>query len=113
MYIIIQVLTNSADLASYVKDISLQTIWTQNATNLKSKFNEVFWVESLGMYRDNDTTTLCPQDANSFAVVFNLTDAAQARSISAGLLKNWNDLGPIAPELPDTITPFISGFEVI
>lgn len=64
------------------------------------------------MYRDNDTTTLCPQDANSFAVLFNLTTSDQASSISAGLAKNWNDLGPIAPELPDTISPFISGFEV-
>ena len=39
-----------------------------NATSLKEKFNEVFWVDELGMYRDNDTTTLCPQDANSMAV---------------------------------------------
>lgn len=64
------------------------------------------------MYRDNDTTTLCPQDANSFAVLFNLTNATQANSISKGLQKNWNDIGPVAPELPDTISPFISGFEV-
>ena len=83
-----------------------------NATSLKEKFNEVFWVDELGMYRDNDTTTLCPQDANSFAVLYNLTTAEQANSISEGLMKNWNDLGPIAPELPDTISPFISGFEV-
>jgi len=64
------------------------------------------------MYRDNDTTTLCPQDANSFAVVFNLTSQNQSTSISEGLQKNWNDLGPVAPELPDTISPFISGFEL-
>ena len=93
---------------------TLSEAWSHNATALKVKFNEVFWVPELGMYRDNDTTTLCPQDANSFAVVFNLTTSAnQTLAISDGLFKNWIDLGPVAPELPDTITPFISGFEVI
>jgi glycogen debranching enzyme len=91
----------------------LAAAWTQNATTLKANFNDAFWVEELGMYRDNVTTTLCPQDANSFAVLFNITTSpAQAASVSAGLEKNWNDLGPVAPELPDTISPFISGFEV-
>lgn len=74
------------------------------------KFNEVFWADDLGMYRDNDTTTLCPQDANFLAVLFNLTTPEQAGSISEGLNKNWNDLGPVSPELPDTISPFISRF---
>ena len=65
------------------------------------------------MYRDNLTTTLCPQDANSMAVIFNLTETQeQANSVSEGLQKNWNELGPVAPELPDTISPFISGLEV-
>ncbi len=70
-------------------------------------------MESAGMYRDNLTTTLYPQDANSFAVLYNLTlSDDQKVSVSEGLEKNWNDLGPVAPELPDTISPFISGFEV-
>jgi hypothetical protein len=56
---------------------------------------------------------LHPQDANSFAVVFNLTDSPDKnKRVSEGLQKNWNALGPVAPELPDTISPFISGFEV-
>lgn len=65
------------------------------------------------MYRDNQTTTLCPQDANAFAVLFNLTTSQEQKQlVSDGLTKNWNSLGPVAPELPDTISPFISGFEV-
>lgn len=65
------------------------------------------------MYVDNTTTTLTPQDANSLAVLYNITVShEQALSISKGLRKNWNELGPVAPELPDTISPFISGFEV-
>ncbi|KAJ6555942.1 Six-hairpin glycosidase [Mycena capillaripes] len=108
-----RVLITSASLASAMNLPDLAAAWTQNATVLKQNFNDAFWVEELGMYRDNVTTTLCPQDANSFAILFNITTSpAQAASVSAGLEKNWNDLGPVAPELPDTISPFISGFEL-
>ncbi|KAH8112125.1 Six-hairpin glycosidase [Phellopilus nigrolimitatus] len=108
-----RVLMNSADLATQLNYTSLSSAWFANATSVKTNFNKVFWVDELGMYRDNDTTPLCPQDANSFALLFNLTtNDTQANSISAGLEKNWNNLGPVAPELPDTISPFISGFEL-
>ncbi|KAI0752003.1 Six-hairpin glycosidase [Fomes fomentarius] len=108
-----RVLVTAADLASHVKDPMLASAWAANGTALKAKYNEVFWLPSAGMYRDNDTTTLCPQDANSMAVLYNLTTShEQAASISKGLTKNWNDLGPVAPELPDTISPFISGLEL-
>ncbi|KAG6809661.1 hypothetical protein H0H92_015283 [Tricholoma furcatifolium] len=36
----------------------------------------------------------------------------QMDSISEGLQGNWNNLGPVAPELPDTISPFIAGFKL-
>ena len=109
----LQVLTTATDLANYMNDTTLSSAWNINATRLKSKFNEVFWVESTGLYRDNASTTLSPQDANSFAVLYNLTmSKEQASRISAGLEKNWNKFGPVAPELPDNISPFISGFEV-
>ncbi|KAF8894897.1 Six-hairpin glycosidase [Gymnopilus junonius] len=111
--ILYKVLTTAKDLAAYLNDTSLSAAWAQNATALKQKFNTAFWLENVGMYRDNQTTTLCPQDGNSFAVLFNLTTSlAQAQRVSDGLQKNWNELGPVAPELPDTISPFISGFEV-
>ena len=103
----------ASDLASHIPDPALSAAWAANASALKARFNDVFWLPSAGMYRDNDTTTLCPQDANSMAVLYNLTETPeQAASVSAGLTKNWNDLGPVAPELPDTISPFISGLEV-
>ncbi|KAI0084355.1 Six-hairpin glycosidase, partial [Irpex rosettiformis] len=108
-----KVLTNSADLATAVKEPLLSSTWAKNATSLKSRFNEVFWSQDQGMYRDNDTTTLCPQDANSIAILYGLTTSAeQANSISEGLTKNWNSLGAIAPELPDTIAPFIGSLEL-
>ena len=47
------------------------------------------------------------------AILYNLTtSAAQASSVSKGLTRNWNDLGAVAPELPDNISPFISSLEV-
>jgi hypothetical protein len=65
------------------------------------------------MYIDNSSTTLTPQDANSFAVLFNLTEsAAQAINISANLQKNWGEYGAASPELPGNISPFIGSFEV-
>ena len=108
-----KVVTNSVELAGYLNQTSQASAWARNATIFKTTFNDAFWLESAGMYRDNTTTTLCPQDANSFAILFNLTTTdAQANSISGGLEQNWNDLGSIAPELPDNISPFIGGFEV-
>ncbi|KAF5378492.1 hypothetical protein D9615_007115 [Tricholomella constricta] len=108
-----KVLTTATDLATYLNNTALSSAWSKNATALKAKFNEAFWLESAGLYRDNQTTTLCPQDANSFAILYNLTTSeTQANRVSEGLQKNWNDLGPVAPELPDTISPFIGGFEL-
>lgn len=65
------------------------------------------------MYRDNSTTELTPQDANTMAILFNITETEeQANSITKGLTKNWNELGAVAPELPDTIAPFVGSLEV-
>ncbi|CCM05941.1 uncharacterized protein FIBRA_08180 [Fibroporia radiculosa] len=108
-----KLLTNSAELAGYMNDSLLATAYATNASALKIKFNEAFWLESEGMYRDNLTSILCPQDANSFAVLYNLTSSAeQASTVSMGLTRNWGAYGAVAPELPDTVAPFIGGFEV-
>ncbi|KAF8914645.1 Six-hairpin glycosidase [Mucidula mucida] len=107
------VLTTASSLASWLNLSELSTSWAANATALKSAFNKAFWVESAGMYRDNTTTTLMPQDANSFAVLYNLTEQEEWKGrISEGLMDNWNELGAVAPELRDTISPFIGGFEL-
>ncbi|KAF9490904.1 Six-hairpin glycosidase [Pleurotus eryngii] len=108
-----RVLVTTSELASHLNERSLSTAYAANATSIKTRFNDVFWLPSAGMYKDNQTTSLCPQDANSFAVIFNVTNAPeQDKSISQGLTKNWNSLGSIAPELPNTISPFIGGFEL-
>ncbi|KAF7314962.1 Six-hairpin glycosidase [Mycena indigotica] len=111
--ILYRVLLTSAELGEAMALPDLRDAWLANATALKTAYNRAFWVPSLGMYRDNMTTTLTPQDANSLAILFNLTQTKeQAALISTGLEKNWNELGPVAPKLPDTISPFISSFEL-
>ena len=105
-------MTNSAELALAVNETDLALTWAANATSLKETFNNAFWSDEIGMYTDNATTTFVPQDGNSLAVIFNLTTPDQAKSISEGLTKNWNEFGAVSPESPDTISPFIGGFEV-
>ena len=108
-------MTSGAELASWLNDTELASEYAANASTLKSTFNAAFWVADRGLYRDNDneTTTLFAQDGNSLAVVFNLTESAdQAAAISDGLTENWSVYGSVSPELPDTISPFIGGFEV-
>ncbi|PFH50188.1 glycoside hydrolase family 78 protein [Amanita thiersii Skay4041] len=111
--LLFKVLETASELASYLNLTDLSAAYARNASSIKDKFNEVFWVESVGMYRDNATTTMCPQDANSLAVLYNLTGSTEKdKRVSTGLQANWNNLGPVPPELPDTISPFISGFEL-
>ena len=109
-----QVLLRSAELAASVMDnITLATKWSTAAETLKVNVNQHLWDEEGGMYRDNTTSTLLPQDGNSLALLFNLTTSqAQKGLISAGLQKNWGELGGVGPELPDIVAPFVSGFEV-
>ncbi|KDQ54652.1 glycoside hydrolase family 78 protein [Jaapia argillacea MUCL 33604] len=108
-----RVLVTASELATYMNDTTHSAAWSQNATALKTAFNAAFWDPTQGLYLDNTTTTLCPQDANSMAVLFNITTSPeQAQSVSEGLQRNWNALGPVPPELPDTISPFISGLEL-
>lgn len=108
-----QVLISSAELAAYLNVSELVDGYSSNATSLKTAFNDAFWSSNVGMYRNNLTSTLYPQDANSLAVLFNLTTSAkQASSVSAGLTQYWGEFGSVSPELPDTVTPYIGSFEV-
>ncbi|KAH9919650.1 Six-hairpin glycosidase, partial [Fomitopsis serialis] len=108
-----QALLNSAQLATWLNDTDLADAYSANATKLKAGFNDAFWDDDVGMYRDNKTSTLYPQDGNAVAVLFNLTTSAdQASRISEGLTQYWNEYGAVSPELPDNVAPFIGGFEV-
>ncbi|KAK8168811.1 bacterial alpha-L-rhamnosidase domain-containing protein [Phyllosticta citrichinensis] len=87
--------------------------YTKTAETIKTNINARLWDSSAGLYRDNDTTQLHPQDGNSWAVVANLTlNSTQNEDISEALSKRWGPYGAPAPEAGDAVSPFISGFEL-
>ncbi|KIK66779.1 glycoside hydrolase family 78 protein [Collybiopsis luxurians FD-317 M1] len=109
-----ETLVTASELASALGSDALAEGYAANASSIKKVVNELLWDEAAGMFKDNDTsTTLHPQDGNSYAVLFNLTNnASQIQSISEGLTQFWTDIGPLSPEINDTIIPFIGGFEL-
>jgi hypothetical protein len=101
------------DLTKVVNDDTVSEVWQNYASTIKSKANSLLWDSQAGLYRDNETTTLHPQDGNSWAVVSNLTaNASQIASISTNLASRWTPYGAPALEADDAISPFISGFEL-
>ncbi|KAJ6510829.1 glycoside hydrolase family 78 protein [Mycena sanguinolenta] len=107
-------LVTAADLATQLGNPSLAAAYLANSTRIKAAYNELLWDASAGLFRDNDMPdSIHPQDGNSVAVLFNLTtSAAQNKAISEGLTQFWTPIGPLSPELNDTIIPFIGGFEL-
>lgn len=95
------------------EDSALLDSWAEAAAGIKSSANERLWDQSAGLYKDNETTTLHPQDGNSWAVVSELVDSTEKMtSISAGLAARWGPYGAPAVEAADAVSPFISGFEL-
>jgi hypothetical protein len=100
-------------LASALNDTANISSWQQTAERIKTAANDLLWDEQEGMYRDNETATLMPQDGNAWAVVANLTlNSTQTSRISQNLVARWTPYGAPAPEAEDAISPFISGFEL-
>ncbi|KAH7386073.1 bacterial alpha-L-rhamnosidase domain-containing protein [Pyrenochaeta sp. MPI-SDFR-AT-0127] len=94
--------------------LSQATQWSAAASRLKLSYNTLLWSNELSLYHDNQTTALAPQDGNAMALLYNLTtSSAQATSLSASLTKFWTSIGPITPELPDTISPLVTSIEVL
>lgn len=95
-------------------DPALRDLYLYRAKRLKAAINQYQFDASHGAYRDNATsTTLYPQDANSMAILFNVTATPNMTTeISDHLKEYWTDIGPASPELPDNISPFITSFEL-
>ncbi|KAL2355302.1 bacterial alpha-L-rhamnosidase domain-containing protein [Cryomyces antarcticus] len=101
------------NLASVVNDTSVISAWTACASRIKSAANSLLWNETAGLFHDNETTTLMPQDGNSWAVVSNITaNSSQNTAISANLANRWTPFGAPAVEADNAVSPFISGFEL-
>jgi hypothetical protein len=101
-------------LAKLARDDAQATMWQEAAETIKTQFNLLLWDESVGLYRDNPESNLHPQDGNSIALLYGIPDTdLQRAAVSEGLERNWNEFGPVTPELEDTISPFISGIELL
>ncbi|MCS7476352.1 alpha-L-rhamnosidase C-terminal domain-containing protein [Umezawaea endophytica] len=107
-----QALLTGAELAEELDDPSSATAWRAKAATLKAAVNATLWDERAGLFRDNPTSALHPQDGNSLAVSFGLTDPARARRISASLTLNWNAYGATTPEKNSEIGTFPGSLEV-
>ncbi|KAG8689131.1 minichromosome maintenance protein 5 [Ceratobasidium sp. 423] len=107
-------LENMLQMAQELGEMDQVSLWMDLFHSVKNAINLELWDEEQGMYRDNTTSTLLPQDGNSLAVWFGVPDSQEKISrISSGLKRNWNDYGAVAPESPGMISTFISGFELI
>jgi hypothetical protein len=106
-------LLKTIDLSDSLNDTTEVERWHAYAMGIKAAANELLWDPAQGMYRDNETTSLAPQDGNVWAVLSNLTQSTtQIESISSGLAARWTPFGAPAPEAGDAICPFISGLEL-
>ncbi|CAG8045141.1 unnamed protein product [Penicillium nalgiovense] len=107
------VLQDAQSLATELNDKTALANWSKTATKLKVATNEKLWDTSSGLYFDNETTTMHPQDGNAWAIKANLTQStAQAVQVSNALKSRWGKYGAPAPEAGKTVSPFISGFEL-
>lgn len=109
-------LITGSDIAQWAEDsTNLTGLWASRASSLQSAINTWCYDDAYGAFKDNATaTSLHPQDANSLSILFGVVNATSSRasSISANLVKNWSPIGPVSPELPGNISPFITSFEI-
>ncbi len=107
-------LTGAADLADLKGDATLSSDYTAKAVALKSAANRLLWDAKVGMYQDNPTSTLKPQDGNALAVLYGLTDSPQkATAIGGNLGDRWNSFGAVTPEKGGNIATFPGSMEVL
>ncbi|PIL35419.1 hypothetical protein GSI_02146 [Ganoderma sinense ZZ0214-1] len=100
-------------LARNQNDSTAADRWSQLAAGVQSAAIDLLWQPDVGLFKDNETTTLAPQDGNTWAVKSGLvTNASQVAQISEALQARWGPYGAPAPEAADAISPFISGFEL-
>lgn len=88
------VLQDGQTLARELNRTSTTIKWNEIAARLKTAANQLLWDEEVGLYRDNETTTLHPQDGNAWAIKANLTSSTdQSIAISRALQSRWGLTG--------------------
>ncbi|KAJ5359646.1 uncharacterized protein N7496_012059 [Penicillium cataractarum] len=100
-------------LAEAVSDYSESANWTTTINGIEMAANELLWNSAEGLYQDNENnTSLFPQDGNVWAIISGVANSTQAATISNNLRARWGPYGAPAPEAPNTISPFISSYEL-
>ncbi|MEC3995420.1 alpha-L-rhamnosidase [Actinacidiphila sp. DG2A-62] len=100
-------------LAAAEGDSADASSWQQRAATLKAAANQRLWNPAVGMYRDNPDSGLYPQDGNSLAVWYGLTDSpAKDTAIARALSARWDDHGADTPEKDGAIGTFPGSMEV-
>lgn len=106
-------LNQGLTLSTLLNDTTQTRNWTTTASRIKASANALLWDASAGLYRDNQTTTLHPQDGNVWAIKSNLTNTTtQSTTLTHALRARWGRYGAPAPEAGATVSPFISSLEL-
>lgn len=95
-----------------MEDTALVSTWQTYYDNIVTAANDLLWDETSGLFYDNQTTHLHPQDGNCWAVISGVANSSRAATISDALAARWGPYGAPAPEAGTTVSPFISGFEL-
>ncbi|KAG9963556.1 bacterial alpha-L-rhamnosidase domain-containing protein, partial [Aureobasidium melanogenum] len=99
-------------LAYAVNDTSHIASWSNASTAIANAANTLLWDSTASLYKDNETTTLHPQDGNVWSIISGIASANQSTAVSSALAARWGPYGAPAPEAGTTVSPFISGFEL-
>ncbi|KAF3939119.1 hypothetical protein ABW19_dt0200677 [Dactylella cylindrospora] len=89
--------------------------WNEIMNGIEGNY-QILWDEDAELFMDNTDTRrdVHPQDGNSWAIFSEgLVSKKQAKTISKSLKKRWTKFGAPAVEMPNTISPFASSFELI
>ena len=93
------VLCDGIKYAHDMADMKAANEFEEHSIKLKNAINTYLWNETLGAYKDNPTSTIYPQDGNSMAVWFNVTNENTDKiRILNNLKSNWNEIGSVSPE---------------
>lgn len=112
--ILYRTLTTGAELAGWAGNDALASEYSSRASMLQKNIMAYLYDFSYGAFNNNVTSEMHPQDANSMSLAFGVVPAnsSEGKTISERLTDNWTPIGPDCPELPNNVSPFISGFEV-
>jgi len=107
-------LATGATLATALGDGAAATSYSSAAATLKTRINTTLWDASTGAYRDNPTSTLYPQDGNSLAVWYGVTDNTDKPAAVARYLNgNLGTLGALTPEWGNNISGFAGSMQLM